>query len=106
MALNWFRFQEVLYTGSKLMLRMDSYLVLKETKAGVWIDLFGRKRFVLRAAKKRYACPTIEEALTSYHARKSRQCCILRHRLAMAEAALKLERADETTYFGVEDYVV
>lgn len=81
------------------MLTLASYPLIKTTPAGAWIDVYGSKKFVLLNARKRYACPTVEEALASYHARKQRQARILRHQLARAEAAARLQRDGETVYF-------
>ena len=68
--------------------------VLKHTPKGVWLDA-SRSRmwsqfrcFVLRDARKRFACPTIEDAKESFVARKQRQARIYRARLADAEEAI------------------
>lgn len=70
--------------------------VVKETPCGVWVEQYGGgTRFVLKAARKRFACPTQEEALTSFKARKRRQIGILRAQLERAEEALdKAENFD------------
>jgi hypothetical protein len=98
-----YRFQESLWSESKLMLILASYPVIKQTPSGTWIDVYGQKKFVLRDARKHFACPTIEEALASFHARKRRQANILRHRLAMAEAAMTLKHDGDSTYFGTPE---
>lgn len=97
----YYRFSAMMYTESRMMLVLSSFEVLKHTPAGVWIDEFGhgkKTRFVLTRARKRYACPTVEEALASYHARKKRQASILRYQLRNAEAALTLQSDGETVY--------
>jgi hypothetical protein len=68
--------------------------VIKETPRGVWIDIYGAKRFVLKEARKRYACPSKEEAKESFKARKTRQIKILTKQLENAKRAL--ESVDET----------
>lgn len=45
------------------------YPVTKRTKAGVFIDDYGRKRFILNDAKKKWAAPTKQEAWLNYKAR-------------------------------------
>ena len=80
------------------MLVMSTFEVTKHTKMGVWIDVYGSKKFVLKDSHKRYACPTIEEALVSYQARKSRQIRILTHKLATAKAALELKPDSNMSY--------
>ncbi len=97
----WYRYHESLWSESKIILLLSKYELLKTTKAGVWLDDYGRKRFVLKSARKRFACPTTEEALASYHARKQRQARILRNQLAKAEAALTLQRDGDTVYFPI-----
>jgi hypothetical protein len=65
--------------------------LIKETPKGVWIGYSPcTKRFVLKAAHKRYACSTEQEAKESFIARKKRQISILKARLRDAEEALKL----------------
>lgn len=56
------------------------FKVIRSTPKGVWIGDWG-DRFVLLSARKRYACPTIEEALESFLARKRRQARILEKQL-------------------------
>lgn len=56
------------------------YEVLRHTPKGVWIryvTMFNDERFVLRDARKRFACPTVEEAQISFMARKKKQLSIL-----------------------------
>lgn len=69
--------------------------VVKTTPCGVWItDEIGRRRFVLRDARKRYACPTQAEALSSFQARKERQKRILTAQLRAVEGCLSLAVAE------------
>ena len=70
--------------------------VLRYTPKGVW--LYGiqysreNPRFVLRGAKKRYACPTEQEAKESFVARKARQAGIYQKRAEDADTAIALAR--------------
>ena len=68
------------------------FQVLRRTERGVWLVTgeFGRPRFVLDRAIKRFACPTIEEALESFRARKIKQAAIHRALAARAELAVRL----------------
>lgn len=61
--------------------------VLKHTSKGVWLreHPMVMPKFVLRDARKRFACPTIEEALESFIARKTKQASIYRNRMVKAE---------------------
>jgi hypothetical protein len=97
----YYRYQETRYSGGVLMLTKSSFPVLKDTPSGVWVSVYGQRRFVKTDAKKRFACPTESEALESYHARKRRQVKILRAQLASAEAALQLQTDGETASFGM-----
>lgn len=56
--------------------------VLAHTPKGVWLEAYGARRFVLLESHKRFACPTIDEAVESWRARKRRQATILRAQLA------------------------
>lgn len=62
---------------------VETFDVTKHTPCGVWLEseVFRTRRFVLKTARKRYACPTFDEALESFIARKKRQRAILRHQL-------------------------
>lgn len=69
---------------------LEAYKVIKTTPKGVWIDMdgCGGKRFVLLDARKHFACPTKEEALISFRARKARQILLLGSQIRNAKAAL------------------
>ena len=95
----WYRFEEVGYaTGldewgepcgpSDVEVHLRKFLVLRETPKGVWLDAWRGPRFVLRDARKRYACPTKEEARVSFIARKKAQIRIYNARIHTAELAL------------------
>jgi hypothetical protein len=60
---------------------LDNYTVVGVTTCGVWLDVFGVRKFVLLSASKRYAAPTIEEAQVSFCFRKRRQIKLLTARL-------------------------
>lgn len=59
--------------------------VVKRTRCGVWLDEYGKKRFVNTTCRKQYAYATKEEARKGYLARTKRYIEILKHRLACAE---------------------
>ena len=98
----WFRIDDVRHascdeygdvssTYSACYLRQ--YNVSSVTPKGVWLDVYGRKRFVLRGARKRFACPSFDEAVESFKARKAAQKRIYAARLKRADEALfALER--------------
>ncbi len=67
---------------------MEAYPVLRRTPKGVWLDTDNGDRFVLRHARKRWACPTRAEALESLKARSHRRRVILRAQLEKVDAAL------------------
>ena len=67
---------------------LQPFNVVATTPCGVWIDAWGTRRFVLSNARKRYAYDTIEDARTSYLARKSRQVSLLAAQLDRVRACL------------------
>lgn len=80
-------FGDVVSAGTKLSLK--KLTVSRVTAKGVWLDTgLPRHRFVLLAARARYACPTEAAALESLKARKLRQISILEAQLRGAKAAL------------------
>jgi len=80
------------------------YPVIKHTWKGVWLDIHGRKRFCLNKSKKRFACPSKEEAKESFIARKRAQIGILNQQVKNAQKALFLagEPLDESIIPGLE----
>lgn len=94
-----FRCEGNRYSDGDCYLAFYDYAIVKETPCGVWIDLFGKKKFVLSGTRKRYAYPTKKEALESFIKRKSRQVRILAAQHDNAQALYeagkaKLARAD------------
>jgi hypothetical protein len=87
-----YRYNGVLYGDGNgytyIRVYLSKYPITKKTNKGIWIDIFGRKRFVLLSARKKYACLTQEEALESFKARKNRQIRILNSQLTHAKEAL------------------
>lgn len=67
---------------------LTKFPIIKYTPKGAWIDLYGDKKFVLRTARKRYACPTKEEAKESFLARKAKQIRIYKAKIRRAELAI------------------
>lgn len=82
------------YCGIRL--EVYEFRVLSTTPKGVWIDRWGTKRFVLLDARKRFACPTKAEALTSYIKRKERQIRILNSQIEYARQALELAEDEQS----------
>lgn len=76
---------------SGLSLYLWRFQIVRRTPKGVWIDIgYGDLKFVRLDARKRYACPTLEEAWESFDARKARQVSILTNQLRVAKAARHL----------------
>jgi len=75
------------YSGDHVYLHMSTYEIKRETAKCYVIDEFGRDKFVLKEAKRRYAYPTIAEAKLSFLKRKDRQIEILERQLRQAKFA-------------------
>ncbi len=67
----WFRYRDPDITGEEPW--CQEIPVARETPKCVVLDEYGRERFVLKDARRRYAYPTKELALDSYIIRKKRQ---------------------------------
>ena len=52
---------------------VNSFRVMRRTKKGVWIDVWGLEKFVLDGEGRRYAYPTEDAAWASFKVRKMRQ---------------------------------
>ena len=77
------------------------YLVARVTPKGVWLKgIDDRQRFVLAAARKRFACPTKEEALESFLARKKSQLRIYATKINNVNTAIALATNDPLFVHG------
>jgi hypothetical protein len=92
----WYRYQDSLGGddwGTHVSVHLFEYTVVKETPKGVWLALFefsSLKRFVLLDARKKFACPTKEEAMESFLARKRKQVKILSNQLRHVKEAIQI----------------
>jgi hypothetical protein len=86
-----YRYSSFAIDSDLVILELSSFHIIKETKCGVWIYVYDKKRFVNLKAKKQFACRTKEEAIMSFKARKKRQVEILSNKLAIAKASLLLD---------------
>ena len=115
----WYRYEEI-YTAPSIdewerpigeggvIIHLRKFRVMRPTPKGVWLDLYGNRevqRFVLKDARKRYACPTLEEAQVSFLARKRRQLTIyearakgIRKTIEKAEQNIALKGKVTCTY--------
>ena len=81
-------------------LSLHTYNLHKETPKGYWIGyghqdngLQSHSRWVSKTAKKRYAYPSIEEAMTNYIKRTERRVKILERQLDICKISLRLAKA-------------
>ena len=88
----WTRWIDVLYAGGEVQIIPIPYRVIKVTPCGVRLET---GKFVLNNSRKRFACKTSEEALSSFVIRKRHQCAILRTQLRRAEEALELGKLEQ-----------
>lgn len=87
-----YRIESKIIELSGLRLSVYDYPIIKRTNKGVWIDTFGRKRFILTAAICKWAYPTKKQALSAFQRRKQNQIIIVRDQLSHAQAALDFSR--------------
>lgn len=105
-----YRYEDVAYaapfddTGRSLgtvKVELRTYQVVRRTAKGMYIalgggsdgDFLGMERFMLTDARRRFACPTIDEARQSFIARKRRQAGILKAQMDRALWAIaEIER--------------
>jgi hypothetical protein len=69
---------------------LRDFQIVRTTPKGAWINYGGTERFVKLDARKRFACPTKEEALQSFIARKEKQKRILNEQIRQTDNALRL----------------
>lgn len=85
-------------THSRVVVNLKEFDVIKHTRCGVWLDVFGTKKFVKTKARKRWACPSRREAYESFLARKKKQKRILESQLDRVEQSIHI-----ITKIGVTD---
>lgn len=93
-----YRFEDFLDTFG-VRVRERHFKMIKGTPCGYWIRLFHSsddKKWVSKTAKKRFAYPSREDAITSFKARKKRQVKILEEQLSRAKRALALSESLST----------
>lgn len=100
---------EHLSVGGEVKVHLQEYKVIRETPKGVWLcSVIGDyecsdRRFVLRGTRKQFACPTKEQAMESFVARKKAQIRIYTARIKRAEEALlDLKRLKEREAKSIE----
>lgn len=110
----WYRYTDSAYAppldeydnivgNSTVYVQLHTYEVIKHTPKGVWLALNiffdssnennklpWNKRFVLTNARKRFACPTIEEAKESFIARKNAQLGIYNEKIKRIKKAKQI----------------
>lgn len=103
----WYRVKEQRYSScmcedicscpTTTRVEVEKFRVVKTTPKGVWLSSgfstvkeYQILRWVKNDSKKKYACPTVEEAYKSFFRRKERQIKILKSRLNQAEEALEI----------------
>lgn len=88
--MEFYRYDAITYHEIGVRVNEYKYSLLNETPKGYWIyqNYVDDKRWVSKTAKKRFAYPTREEALTSFIARKKCQIRILEAQLGNAKSAL------------------
>ena len=77
---------------AQVYIYVRKYPVVKVTPKGVWLNVYSSKRFVRQEARKRFACPTEQEAHLSFIARAERRCCILESQLASTRRGIALSK--------------
>lgn len=102
----WYRYEDSLISAGvdecdnplgppRVHVYLYEYPVIKYTPKGAWISVGVEKKFVLRDARKRFACPTVEEARESFIARKRAYVRHLNARMVRAQEAIRFVETTE-----------
>jgi hypothetical protein len=75
-------------------IHLEEFDLIKFTPKGYWIGGNGFKKWVSATSLKKFAYPTLQEALTSFRLRKEQQVRILKAQLYVAEIAFELSKTD------------
>ena len=113
----WYRYEDKTYSvadeygdhhHSSYELREYTFTVVRHTPKGVWLKGWGfEETFVCHNWRKKFACPTREEALKSLIARKNREASIHEARAGRARRFQKMaeERLTDLTYGQVDQKI-
>jgi hypothetical protein len=88
--MEFYRYDSINYHEIGVRVHEYKFDLLNETPCGYWIyqNYTDDKRWVSKTARKRFAYPSREEAMTSFIARKKCQIRILETQLENAKSAL------------------
>ena len=104
----WYRLEEQRYAApldeydqpmgqGRLVVHVRKLKVLRYTPKGAWLIGLNygllNPRFVLRDGRKRFACPTLEDATASFLKRKERHARILHAQLRTVEEAAAIAKS-------------
>ena len=79
-----------------MQVEIQAFQVRNWTKCGaqIYVNGFSETRFVNLEATKQFACKTVEEAVESFVARKTKQARIYRARADKADLAISLAKGE------------
>lgn len=82
------------YYSSRSVVELTAYRIHKLTPCGWTLDIYtgARRRFVSRETYKRFALPTVDEAIESFVARQNRRIAIMQARITESERAIEMVR--------------
>lgn len=89
---------------SKTYVSLMTFRIIRTTPKGVWINYGCTEKFVKLDARKRFACPTKEEALESFLARKQRQKRILSSQLQNVVSAIHIANGFKNNLESPEEH--
>lgn len=91
MTTTYYRYDGYGYANTQFYVELEEYKVVRHTRCGVWLDVYGKETFVLHGTNgKRFAYPDKASALRSFIARKRRQIIYAKATLRKAEETLEL----------------
>ena len=98
----YWRYDSVWYGNDTVKVYLCQYTIDKRTPKGVWVTDGYTRKHVLHDARKKFAYPSVQEALVSFQARKVRQVQIVRAQLRHAEIALSLIKEVDDETLGIK----
>jgi hypothetical protein len=93
-----YRYVETHYVDSVLV-SIQAYKIVAFTPCGMFINVWGKKKWLSNNWRKKYAYPTVEEAEEAFIKRKERQILILSSQLEDAKLARKIVLNDDSSIF-------
>ncbi|MFA5921200.1 MAG: hypothetical protein WC856_07895 [Methylococcaceae bacterium] len=87
--------KEIIISEEDVYIAIERFVILRRTKCGAWINVYGKNKFVNLWAKKQFASETRELARTGFIARRKVLLSILEQNIIQSKKELEALKDSE-----------